>query len=133
MAERWSRPLFMALLLLSFASLHAARSPVRVLLLQSFDEAPLTFGAVADALRTELGRRMGETINFVQVSLQPTGFRSIPESSTVAYLRSTFSHNDRVDLIVTTGAPAALFVQRHRRELFRDTPALHTMVDQRFL
>lgn len=123
----------MALLCLAFASLPEARSPVRVLLLQSFDGAPLTFGAVADALRSELGRRMPESINFVQVSLQPTGFRTIPESSTVAYLRSTFSSNERVDLVITTGAPAALFVERHRRELFRDTPILHTIVDQRFL
>jgi PAS domain S-box-containing protein len=134
MAERWGRPLSMALLLfLAFESLPAARTPVRVLLLQSFDETPLTFGAIAEALRTELGRRMGETINFVQVSLQPTGFRTIPESSTVAYLRSTFFRKEQVDLIVTTGAPAALFVRRHRPELFRDTPAVHAIVDQRFL
>ena len=133
MFQRRGRLLSIALFCFAFASFPEARSPVRVLLLQSFDDAPLTFGAVADVLRTELGRRMPESINFVQVSLQPTGFRTTPESSTVAYLKSTFSSSERVDLVVTIGAPAALFVQRHRRELFRDTPVVHTIVDQRFL
>ena len=68
----------------------------------------------------------------MQVRFNPR-FRTIPESSTVAYLRSTFFRKEQVDLIVTTGAPAALFVRRHRPELFRDTPAVHAIVDQRFL
>ncbi|HET9832208.1 MAG TPA: PAS domain-containing protein [Vicinamibacterales bacterium] len=110
-----------------------ARSPARVLVLQSFDETPLTFGAVAEALRAELNRRIADPLNFVEVSLQPTGFRTTPEAATVAYLRSAFSRSDRPDLIVTIGAPAALFLQRHRRELFQDIPIIHSMIDQRFL
>ena len=125
--------MFVALFILMLAAFVQARSPVRVLLLQSFDEAPLTFGAVADTLRAELSRRTAETINFVQVSLQPMGFRTIPEASTVAYLRSTFLHNQDVDLVVTIGAPAALFAQRHRRDLFRDIPIEQAIVDVRFL
>jgi PAS domain S-box-containing protein len=132
MRDRWRQSL-VALFILMLAAFAQARPPVRVLLLQSFDEAPLTFGVVADTLRSELSRRTAETINFVQVSLQPMGFRTIPEASTVAYLRNTFLHNQDVDLVVTIGAPAALFAQRHRRDLFRDIPIEQAIVDVRFL
>ena len=37
------------------------------------------------------------------------------------YLRALYA-NQRLDLIVSIGAPAAAFVQRHRQELFPATP-----------
>jgi PAS domain S-box-containing protein len=130
--DRWPRCIAI-LLLVAFASSAEARSPVRVLVLHSFDETPLTYGAVAEALRAELSQRIAEPLNFVPVSLQPTGFKTTPEAATVAYLRNAFSRADRPDLIVTLGAPAALFLQRHRRELFPDTPIVQSIIDQRFL
>jgi len=133
MSEPGRRSVSFLLVFLAFASTLQAHSPVRVLVLQSFDETPLTYGALADTLRAELSRRLSESINFVQVALQPNGFRTTPESSTVTYLRSTFARAERVDLVVTIGAPAALFVQRHRRELWHDTPAVHSFLEQRFL
>ena len=36
-----------------------------------------------------------------------------------------------LDLIVSIGAPAAAFVQRHRQQLFADTPMVFTAVEQR--
>ena len=39
--------------------------------------------------------------------------------------------SDRLDLIVSIGAPAAGFVQRHRQQLFATTPMVFTAVDQR--
>jgi PAS domain S-box-containing protein len=132
MSDRWSRCAAI-LLLLALAPSAEARSPLRVLVLQSFDETPLTYGVVAEALRAELSRRITDSLNFVQVSLQPTGFRTTPEAATVAYLRNAFSRSDRPDLIVTIGSPAALFLDRHRRELFQDIPVIQSMIDQRFM
>ena len=41
------------------------------------------------------------------------------------------SPNDPLDLIVSIGAPAAGFIQRHRQQLFATTPMVFTAVDQR--
>jgi signal transduction histidine kinase len=50
----------------------------------------------------------------------------------VDYLRSLFSERD-LDLVVTMGAPAARFVQRHRDQLFTATPLLIAGADLRFI
>jgi PAS domain S-box-containing protein len=110
-----------------------ARPAARVLLLQSFDSMPLTFGTFADTMRAELSRQVGGPVNFMQVSLQPTGFRSTPERPMLDYLRRAFTDEGQPDLVVTIGAPAALFVQRHLRELFVDVPVMLAAVDRRFV
>ena len=48
----------------------------------------------------------------------------------VEYLRALFAKRP-LDLIVSIGAPAAGFVQRHRQQLFATTPMVFTAVDQR--
>ena len=48
----------------------------------------------------------------------------------VEYLRALFAKRP-LDLIVSIGAPAAGFVQRHRQQLFPTTPMVFTAVDQR--
>ncbi|MGC1704185.1 MAG: ATP-binding protein, partial [Pseudolabrys sp.] len=53
-----------------------------------------------------------------------------PEAPFVEYLRALFAKRP-LDLIVSIGAPAANFVQRHRPRLFATTPMVFTAVDQR--
>jgi signal transduction histidine kinase len=52
------------------------------------------------------------------------------EATFVQYLRA-FHVKRPPDLIVSFGAPAVAFVQRHRQELFANTPMLFTAVEQR--
>jgi signal transduction histidine kinase len=53
-----------------------------------------------------------------------------PEGPFVDYLRALFAKQP-LDLIVSVGAPAAAFVQRHRQRLFTNTPMVFTAVEQR--
>ena len=53
-----------------------------------------------------------------------------PEAPFVEYLRALFAKRP-LDLIVSIGAPAAAFVQRHRQRLFANTPMVFTAVEQR--
>jgi signal transduction histidine kinase len=53
-----------------------------------------------------------------------------PEVPFVEYLRALFAKRSP-DIIVSIGAPAAAFVQRHRQQLFATTPMVFTAVDQR--
>ena len=48
----------------------------------------------------------------------------------VDYLQALFAKRP-LDLIVSIGAPAAAFVQRHREQLFTTTPTVFTSVEQR--
>ena len=115
----------------SFA--HAASEAKQVLLIQSFDQARLTFGVLTDNFKAELSRRLPQPLNFVEFSLAPAGFRDTPESSVAAYLRSLFVGRRTPDLIVTIGAPAALFGEKHAGEIFPHVPVLMIGVDARFL
>ena len=53
-----------------------------------------------------------------------------PEAPFVEYLRALHAKRPP-DLIVSFGAPAVAFVQRHRQDLFADTPLVFTAVEQR--
>jgi hypothetical protein len=53
-----------------------------------------------------------------------------PEVPFVEYLRALYAKRP-LDLIVSIGAPAASFVQRHRQQLFARTPMVFTAGEQR--
>ena len=52
------------------------------------------------------------------------------EAAFVEYVRALYAKRP-LDLIVTVGAPAVAFVQRHRQQLFVTTPMVFTAVEQR--
>jgi hypothetical protein len=52
------------------------------------------------------------------------------EAPLVEYLRALYAKRP-LDLIVSLGAPAVAFVQRHRQQLFPATPMVFTAVEQR--
>jgi signal transduction histidine kinase len=105
--------------------------PKRVMILHSFGRDFKPWSEYAKAIRAELDRQSRWPLNLHEYSLEIAGSGDEnPEGPFVDYLHAVFA-NRPLDLIVSIGAPAATFVQRHRQYLFRTTPMLLTVVDQR--
>jgi signal transduction histidine kinase len=121
-------------LVLTLAVSSAAQTQTRrVLIVTSFDSGFASDAAFIRAFRTELSRQSLEPINFFEASLQPTpSGEAINEEAVADYLRGSLS-GQRLDLIVTTSAPAALFARKYRARLFPETPILLASVEQRWL
>jgi len=119
------------MLLLTLATLSApAASPKRVLFIHSFGRGFEPYHTVAGRLRTELASQVAEPIDFFEASLESARFTGLEqESPLLEYLRAQFAGH-HLDLVVPVGGPAAQFVQRHRQQLFPETPML-AVVDQR--
>jgi signal transduction histidine kinase len=119
-------------MLLFFVTLAAAAAePKRVLLLHSFGQDVKPWSEYAKAIRAELNRQSPWPLDLYEHSLVTARFSDEnPEVPFAAYLGALFAKR-QPDLIVSIGAPAAGFVQRHRQKLFPTTPMLLTVVDQR--
>ena len=116
--------------ILAYSSVMAAE-PKRVMILHSFGRDFKPWSDYAGAIRSELDRQSSWPLDLSEHSLVTARFSDEnPEIQLVEYLRALYA-NQRLDLIVSIGAPAAAFVQRHRQELFPATPMLLTVVDQR--
>ena len=103
----------------------------RVMLLHSFGRDFKPWSEYAKAIRTELVRQSPWPLDIVEHSLITARFSNeSPEAPFVEYLRAQYTEHP-LDLIVSIGAPAAAFVQRHRQRLFATTPMVFTAVDQR--
>jgi signal transduction histidine kinase len=109
----------------------AAAQPKRVLLLHSFGRDFKPWSDYAHAIRSELNRQSPWPLDLTEHALVTArSSDENPEPAFVEYLRALHAKNPP-DLIVSIGAPAAAFVQRHRAQLFPTTPMLLTVVDQR--
>jgi hypothetical protein len=109
----------------------AAVESKRVMLLHSFGREFKPWSDYATTIREELKRQSPWPLDITEQSL--ISARSSDEDSEapfVEYLRALFA-NRPLDLIVSIGAPAAGFVQRHRQELFATTPMVFTAVEER--
>jgi signal transduction histidine kinase len=108
-----------------------AAEPKRVMLLHSFGREFRPWSEYAKAIRIELNRQSPWPLDILDHSLISARF-SDPnaELAFVEYLRALYSERP-LDLIISIGAPAAGFVQRHRDQLFPITPMLFTAVEQR--
>ena len=103
----------------------------RVMLLHSFGLDFKPWSEYAKAIRSELVRQSPWPLDIIENSLVTARFSDEdPEAPFVEYLRALFAKRP-LDLIVSIGAPAAAFVQRHRQRLFATTPMVLTAVDQR--
>ena len=132
-ASRWLLRAI-ALLIAAYASAIAAPAaePKRVLLLQSFGREFSPFYEYVGRFREQLVKQSPNPIDFYEALLQTARFRDPgDEGSFVEYLNALFDAR-KLDLIVTSGAPAAQFVQRNRQRLFPSTPLLIASIDQRF-
>jgi signal transduction histidine kinase len=110
----------------------AAGQPQKdILMLHSFGRDFKPWSEYAKGVRTELNRQSPWPVNIIEHSLLSAlhGDEN-PEGSFVSYLRALFS-KDPPDIILSMGAPAAGFVQRHRQQLLATTPMVFTAVEQR--
>ena len=102
----------------------------RVMLLHSFGRDFKPWSEYAKTIRAELDRQSPWPLDITEHSLVSARFSDEnPEAPFVEYLRALFAKRP-LDLIVSIGAPAANFVQRHRQQLFATTPMVFTAVDQ---
>ena len=109
----------------------ASAESKQVLVLHSFGREFKPWSEYAKAIRLELERQSPWPLDIQEHAVVTA--RSAddnPEAAFVTYLDALFSKR-RPDLIVSIGAPAAAFVQRHRGQLFPDAPMILTVVDQR--
>ena len=101
------------------------------MLLHSFGREFKPWSDYAREIRTELVQQSPWALDITEHALiTARSSNQNPEAPFVQYLGALFSEHP-LDLIVSIGAPAAAFVQRHRHELFADTPMVFTAVDER--
>src|SRR5262252_7506089 len=121
-----------AVALLLFAMLEpAAAEAKRVVLLHSFGQDFQPWSEYARTIRSELQRQSPWQLDIIDHSLVTARYRNEdPEVPFVAYLSALFAE-EQPDLIICIGAPAAVFVQRHRSQLFANVPMVFTAVEER--
>ena len=103
--------------------------PKRVMMLHSFGLRFRPWTDYSEVLRAELSRRT--SVEFQDHSLLNARRNSDKSDAPfVEYLR-TLNVDQPPDLIIAIGAPAANFVQAHRKDLFATTPMLFTAVEKR--
>jgi ABC-type uncharacterized transport system substrate-binding protein len=101
------------------------------LLLDSFGRNFSPWNEYTRNILAELNRQVEGPVDIYEASLATARFvDENAEAPFVEYLRSLFLDR-KLDLIVTIGAPAAAFFQRHRQQIFPATPMLFTAVEQR--
>ena len=109
----------------------AAAESKRVLMLHSFGRDFKPWSEYARTIRAELDRQSPWPLEITEHSLMSArSSDENPEAPFVEYLRALHATRP-LDLIVSLGAPAVAFVQRHRQQLFADTPMVFTAVEQR--
>lgn len=116
--------------LLSLANAAAAEHK-RVLILHSVGREFRPWNEYARHMRAELDRQSPWPLDVQEHSL--VAARSDdpnPEPPFVDYLRALYG-GQQPDLIIVVGAPAAGFIQRHRKDLFATAPMVFTTVEQR--
>ena len=107
----------------------AAPEPKRVLMLHSFGLRFKPWTTYAEAIRTEIGRR--GNVDFQDQSLVNARLESDKSDGPFVEYLHALNADEPPDLIVAIGAPAASFVQRHRKDLFPKIPMILTVVQER--
>jgi hypothetical protein len=133
--SRMARPVWASVgaTIFLLATLGAATAePKQVLMLHSFGRDFKPWSEYARTIRAELDRQSPWPLEITEHSLLTA--RSSDENPdapfVVEYLRALHAKRP-LDLIVTVGAPAVAFVQRHRQQLFVTTPMVFTAAEQR--
>ena len=109
----------------------AAAEHKRVMILHSVGREFRPWNEYAKDIRAELDRQSPWPVDVQEHSLVlARSDDPNPEAPFVEYLRTLYGEKTP-DLIISVGAPAASFIQRHRHELFSTVPMLFTVVEQR--
>jgi signal transduction histidine kinase len=105
----------------------------RILLLHSFGRDFEPWSAHSRKLKEELSRLSSWPLDIQSHEIvSARNLDGSPEPILSSYLKALYA-NDPLHLVVTIGAPAALFGQRYRQDLFSTTPLLLSAVDRRFV
>jgi signal transduction histidine kinase/ABC-type uncharacterized transport system substrate-binding protein len=119
------------LLILTTMEADAAAESKRVMLLHSFGREFKPWGEYATTIREELNKQSPWPLDITEHSVVTArSSDEEPEAAFVEYLRQLFAKQPP-DVIVSLGAPAAAFVQRHRQQLLATTPMVLTAVEVR--
>jgi triphosphoribosyl-dephospho-CoA synthetase len=117
----WVHCLLAALLFMSVMTEAATAEPKRIMLLHSFGREFKPWGEYSTTIREELYRQSPWPLDITEQSVVTArSSDEDPEAAFVEYLHALFARH-ALDLIVSLGAPAAAFVQRHRQQLFTAT------------
>ena len=129
-ARTFTAALAIALLLATLCQSQAADpEPKRVMMLHSFGLQFRPWTDYSQAIRAGISQR--PSVTFQDHSLLNARMASDKSDAPfVEYLRA-LNLDQPPDLIVAIGAPAANFVQAHRKDLFPKTPMLFTAVERR--
>ena len=129
-ARTFTAALAIALLLATLGQSQAADpEPKRVLMLHSFGLRFKPWNLYAEAIRAEISRR--GNVDFQDHSLLTARLNSDKSDGPFVDYLYALNADQPPDLIVAIGAPAANFVQRHRKDLFPKTPMVFTVVQER--
>ena len=129
-ARTFTAALAIALLLATLGQSQAADpEPKRVLMLHSFGLRFKPWNLYAEAIRAEISRR--GNVDFQDHSLLNARLNSDKSDAPFVEYLHALNADQPPDLIVAIGAPAANFVQRHRKDLFPKTPMVFTVVQER--
>jgi signal transduction histidine kinase len=113
-------------------NLHATEHK-EVLIVHSFGREFTPWNEYAKQIRGELDRQSPWPLDVREHSLETARSGNLnPELPFVEYLGALYADHPP-DLIVAIGAPATAFIQRQRDQLFPDTPAVFTAIEQRRL
>lgn len=123
-----------ALVVLQSVGAFAEGGVKRVMIFSSFGQYVAPFGQMTSIFRSSLAQELGLPIEFIDISINSMlrPMDSHQEKHFLDYLESSLADRP-VDLIVSVGAPAAIFALTHRQQLFPDTPVLLTAADPRVL
>lgn len=109
----------------------ASAEPKRVLLLHSFGPQFVPWVYFSGQFREALFKQSPDKVDLYEASLESARFQQPEEQGPIIdYLQSLFAKR-KLDLIVTMGAPATLFVQHYRTRFFQETPVIIAAAEQR--
>jgi hypothetical protein len=124
--------IIVCLLVLCACQVALAAEPKQVLMLYSFGRDFKPWNDYASAIRSELERQSPWPLDIQHQSLVSarSDNNEDPEVPFIDYLRALYRKNPP-DIIVGIGAPAAVFVQQHRQQIFPKAPMVFTGLEQR--
>jgi signal transduction histidine kinase len=109
----------------------AAAAPKRVLIIHSFGQDFAPWSEYSKLVRAEIFRRSPQAVDVFEATLETARIPgNLDDEPFAQYLHLLFKDRP-LDLVITIGAPATQFFERHRQQLFRTTPLLATGLERR--